>query len=590
MNLVRSSSCLSLISFIGLLIIAPPLEGAEELPWRLKTIDPASFLLAGLAFGPDGLPTIAYASNAGLLLTRYDGSTWSSVTVDSPPYGVWGAHFAIGPDGRPAIAYGAGTEIVNDPEWGNAPVGPLRCAQLEGASWNVTTVAAQSSANHALAIGPDGHPAIAYDHGDVHLARFNGTSWSSSLVDTAAFQPSLAFAPNGWPAIAYSKVVMEDVYPDHHHELRFTRFNGTTWNIVSVDAPGIGGVLPSLAFGPDGHPAIAYLEVVNETQYRLRYAHFDGTRWSVVTIGPANDGPAPSLAFGPDGNPAIAHYSTFAQFDGSTWRVVTFDAAGARSSRLAFGPDGQPAIAYVGTGFNNDGLRLAQRYVPPPQITTSPQPQAAIAGGQATLSVNATGFDLTYQWQRNGVDIPGATGTTYAIASAQIFHAGTYTVVVTNSGGSVMSTATTIEVEAPPPSSARLLNVSNRGFCGSGNEVLIAGFVVSAESAQTLLVRVVGPTLETVGGLTGVLADPQLTIYRHENGTDTPLLSNDDWGSGADAETTAAMSAQVGAFPLPAGSKDAAFVVTLPPGVYTAVASGVGGATGTALVEVYEAP
>ena len=172
----------------------------------------------------------------------------------------------------------------------------------------------------------------------------------------------------------------------------------------------------------------------------------------------------------------------------------------------------------------------------------------------------------------------------------QSFHAGAYNVRIDDGNGGVISESATLAVEAPPPSSARLLNVSNRGFCGSGNEVLIAGFVVSAEGAQTLLVRVVGPTLETVGGLTGVLADPQLTIYRHENGTDTPLLSNDDWGSGADAETTAAVSAQVGAFPLPAGSKDAAFVVTLPPGVYTAVASGVGGATGTALVEVYEAP
>ena len=153
------------------------------------------------------------------------------------------------------------------------------------------------------------------------------------------------------------------------------------------------------------------------------------------------------------------------------------------------------------------------------------------------------------------------------------------------------SAAATLEVNEPAPSDARLLNVSNRGFCGSGDEVLIAGFVVSSEGATTLLVRAVGPTLETVGGLTGVLPDPQLTIYRHEeNGADTPLLSNDDWGTGADASTTATVSAQVGAFALPAGSNDAALVVTLPPGIYTVVASGVGDATGTALVEVYEAP
>jgi hypothetical protein len=218
-------------------------------------------------------------------------------------------------------------------------------------------------------------------------------------------------------------------------------------------------------------------------------------------------------------------------------------------------------------------------------------PQAAIAGGEATVSVNASGGGLTYQWQLNAVDIAGATGATYTVPSVQSFHAGNYTVIVSNDAGSATSAAATLAVEPAPPSDARLLNVSNRGLCGVGEQVLIAGFVVSAEGPKTLLIRAVGPTLGAVSDLTDVLADPQLTIYRHEaNGTDTPLLANDDWDSGADAATTAAVSAQVGAFPLLAGSKDAALVVVLPPGIYTVVASGVGGATGTALVEVFDPP
>ena len=138
---------------------------------------------------------------------------------------------------------------------------------------------------------------------------------------------------------------------------------------------------------------------------------------------------------------------------------------------------------------------------------------------------------------------------------------------------------------------SQLVNIANRGYCGTGEDVMISGFVVSPEGAQTLLVRVVGPTLGTLFALPDVLADPHLAIYRHEGvGTDTLLLSNNDWGSGADAETTAPLAAQIGAFPLPDGSKDAAFVLTLPPGIYTVVASGIEGTTDTALVEVYEAP
>jgi hypothetical protein len=49
-----------------------------------------------------------------------------------------------------------------------------------------------------------------------------------------------------------------------------------------------------------------------------------------------------------------------------------------------------------------------------------------------------------------------------------------------------------------------------------------------------------------------------------------------------------AAAAQVGEFPLPAGSKDAALLITLQPGLYTAVVTGVGNTTGVALVEIYE--
>ena len=121
--------------------------------------------------------------------------------------------------------------------------------------------------------------------------------------------------------------------------------------------------------------------------------------------------------------------------------------------------------------------------------------------------------------------------------------------------------------------------------------MLISGFVVSSEGSKTLLIHVVGPTLRTLAGLSGVLADPHLAIYRLDgSGPDTLLLSNNDRRSGADAATTESVAAQVGAFPLPAGSKDAALVVTLPPGVYTVQASGADSGTGTALLEVYEMP
>jgi hypothetical protein len=65
------------------------------------------------------------------------------------------------------------------------------------------------------------------------------------------------------------------------------------------------------------------------------------------------------------------------------------------------------------------------------------------------------------------------------------------------------------------------------------------------------------------------------------------ILTQDNWGESPEHAVTAQVAQQVGAFALPEGSADAAFVVTLPPGAYTIKASGVGGGTGVALVEVY---
>ena len=126
----------------------------------------------------------------------------------------------------------------------------------------------------------------------------------------------------------------------------------------------------------------------------------------------------------------------------------------------------------------------------------------------------------------------------------------------------------------------RLINVSVRKHLGPG---LTAGFVLGGSAATKVLIRAVGPTLG-VFGVPGVVTDPQLTLF---NGVSVKIGENNDWGG--TAELTAAFGA-VGAFGLPATSKDAALLVTLPPGNYSVQAAGTANTTGVALVEVYEVP
>jgi hypothetical protein len=110
--------------------------------------------------------------------------------------------------------------------------------------------------------------------------------------------------------------------------------------------------------------------------------------------------------------------------------------------------------------------------------------------------------------------------------------------------------------------------------------VLIAGFGIGGTGSKRLLIRAIGPRLAALG-LTGALADPKLEVY---NAHGTLLAANDDW-----AAALAPMFAGAGAFALETGSKDAAIVVTLTAGAsYTVAVSGVNGATGEALVELYD--
>ncbi|MCX6953653.1 MAG: lamin tail domain-containing protein [Verrucomicrobia bacterium] len=152
-------------------------------------------------------------------------------------------------------------------------------------------------------------------------------------------------------------------------------------------------------------------------------------------------------------------------------------------------------------------------------------------------------------------------------------------------GGTGIALLELYDADTAATPTAKLNNISTRGFVGTGTNIVIAGFVISGAGAKTLLIRAVCPTL-TGFGLAGVLADPQLAIYR----SDQAILTNDDWSAGAAPATTSSVATQVGAFALPTGSKDAAFVVTLPAGAYTVQVSGTNATTGLALVEIYEAP
>ena len=224
-----------------------------------------------------------------------------------------------------------------------------------------------------------------------------------------------------------------------------------------------------------------------------------------------------------------------------------------------------------------------------PVITAAPQSQSLNAGANAVLSVTGSGAS-SYQWQLNGVNLAGATSATLALGNIGTNQAGIYTVVLTNSAGSVTSAPATVTVSY----NARLTNLSARANAATGANFLSAGFVVSGSGSKKILVRGVGPTL-TEFAIASPLVRPQLGLY---DAVPSLIAMNVGWGNAPTAgpssvaatviSATASVMSSVGAFALPAGSADCAMLATLPGGSYSTEVSGVSGSTGIALAELYD--
>jgi hypothetical protein len=157
---------------------------------------------------------------------------------------------------------------------------------------------------------------------------------------------------------------------------------------------------------------------------------------------------------------------------------------------------------------------------------------------------------------------------------------GAYTMVVTGKNITQgVSLAEVYEIFGPGLNS-KLGNVSGRSFVGTGDNVLISGFIVGDVGSATVVVRALGPSLGSFG-VSQPLSDPVLTIY-DSNGS--VIATNDNWQDGNNA-----IDLQRNGL-APPNALDSAIVLHLPAGAYTAIVSGANGATGNALVEVYHFP
>jgi hypothetical protein len=128
-------------------------------------------------------------------------------------------------------------------------------------------------------------------------------------------------------------------------------------------------------------------------------------------------------------------------------------------------------------------------------------------------------------------------------------------------------------------STSELANISTRGSVQAGESVMIGGFVLGGHDSARVLVRAIGPSLAQFG-VADALSDPTLELH---DGNGALLQRNDNWRATQEAAIR-------GTGLSPADDAEAAILVDLAPGAYTAVVTGENGGRGVALVEVYGLP
>src|SRR5438128_5624436 len=196
-----------------------------------------------------------------------------------------------------------------------------------------------------------------------------------------------------------------------------------------------------------------------------------------------------------------------------------------------------------------------------------------VDGSGKTIFIN----DNWKETQQAGIQATGLAPPNDAESAIRIaLQPGNYTAILSGKNGTTgVGLVEVYDIETGV--FAALTNVSTRGFVGTGDNVMIGGFITAGGNGSTqVVVRGLGPTL-TQFGVSGALADPALTLV-DSNGN--IVRSNNNW---KDTQQVAIQATGLA----PPNDLEAAMVVTVATGNYTAILSGNGGGTGIGLVEVY---
>ncbi|MBU0569004.1 choice-of-anchor D domain-containing protein, partial [bacterium] len=253
-------------------------------------------------------------------------------------------------------------------------------------------------------------------------------------------------------------------YDGTNYDLKYASYNGSAWNIQTVDSSGYVGQYTSLALDGSGQPHISYYDNSNDD---LKYASYNGSAWNIQTVDSSGYvGKYTSLALDGSGYPHISYYDSdndalkYTSYNGSAWNIQTVDSSGdvGEYTSLALDANGYPHISYYhdGSSFLDGSLKYAFYITAhePLTITTTSLPNGSV-GSSYSQTLSATGGTQPYTWSKiSGNPPPGLNLNSSGAILGPPTTAGTFSFIVqvTDSSSPTPQTASkelSITITAP---------------------------------------------------------------------------------------------------------------------------------------------
>jgi ligand-binding sensor domain-containing protein len=516
-----------------------------------------------------------WAGSGGSGLFWFDGVNWNNVTLSPEGY-------KFSPNNVKAMTVDTAGNLWVGSEYGLRQFAP-------GENTNFTTYIGAPLPGYYIfdvEADPTGGIWVATDYG---LARFDGSKWTSYTqansglpglrITDVARRPS-----DGLIAVAVQHGNLGSVStfdgsswthyttansPLHHPQVQAVEFDddGDLWASaygegvveIKIGGPGL-GTPPAPTPTPTAipTPTATATPTATPTPTPMPTATATPTATPEPTVTPAPATPTPSATAtptpAPTPNPTAA--PTVASLGNISTRVRVESGDNALIGGFIIAGDGPKKLIVRAIG-----------------------PSLALNGALAdpTLELfDRDGRSLAFNndWTESRSEVEATTiAPSHDLESAIVMQLppGAYTAVVRGREGAGLGLIEVYDLGGGQAS--RLANISTRGNVQSGDNVMIAGVIVTAPQPQTIVIRAIGPSL----AVTGKLGDPSLALFDN-NGT--PLESNDNWRE--------SQQAAIDATTIPPGHDlESAIVTTLPAAAYTAVVTSANGSTGVAVVEVY---